>query len=324
MHTHKKHPTILYIGGDGRSGSTLLDMILSNHPDMFGAGELEMFFADLENGGACSCGKRYEECPFWKEVLRILFAELPDINPSTVTNDRILVESPLGRFRVRPHRFAQIQHRYGEVWSALYQAIAEVSGKPILIDSSKSAYGNARRIHALHNFAGSSLNVLHLIRDPRAVVYSEWGRGNNQRLEDGKRSSFADGLFVKPLVGWMIANLAVSITSSQNPSIPVHQIHYERLATDPIKTLEELDRFLEIDLDSVIEIIRDNRSMNGGHGVRGNRMRRQGPIKIRVDTEWVESMPTVARRLMWTVWPVARRYGYDVMNWPTVQSYLST
>lgn len=323
MRTQAKAPHILYIGGDGRSGSTLLDTMLSNHPDIFGAGELEMFFSDLAKDGSCSCGVLYRECPFWQEVLRLLYEQLPQLNPAAIARERELIEAPLGRFRTSRHDLEKIRLRYGAVWSVLYQAISDVSGKPIIIDSSKSAYGNAQRIHALHNLAGNAISILHLIRDPRAVIYSEWGRGNNMRLEDGEPRAFLDGLLIKPLVGWMIANLAVSVTSTKNRSIPVQQLHYERLATDPIGTLQEIGQFLAIDLDSVVGLIRNNQPMTGSHGVRGNRMRRQGPIKIKVDTEWVESMPYAARLCTRTVWPVARHYGYDVLNWPTVQSYLS-
>ena len=323
MSPQNKKPTILYIGGDGRSGSTLLDTILSNHPEMFGGGELEALFEDLAENGACSCGELYTECDYWKEILALLYARIPGLDVEVAARDREIVESPIGRLKFGNQLLAQSQKRYGELWSTLMQAICDVSEKPTLIDSSKSAYGNARRIHALHTYAGMNLNVLHLIRDPRAVVYSEWGRGNNKRLEFDVERPLLDGGMVKPLAGWVIANLAVSMTTANDKTIPVHRIHYENLVTDPIATLEGVEQFLESDFSTIIDLLRHNKSLTGGHGVRGNRMRRKGPITMKVDTEWVESMPVVARYCTKSLWPVARYYGYNVLNWPTVHSYLA-
>lgn len=323
MYTQNKKPTILYIGGDGRSGSTLLDTMLSNHPDMFGGGELEVLFEDLTKNGACSCGELYTECDYWQEILKLVHARLPGLDVAVAARDREIVESPIGRLKFSNQLLARSQSRYGEVWATLMQAISDVSEKPIIIDSSKSAYGNARRIAALHTYAGMDLSVLHLIRDPRAVVYSEWGRGNNERLEFNVARPVIDGGMIKPLVGWVIANLAVSLTSTRNKTIPVHRIHYENLATDPIAELADIGQFLQLDFSTVVDLLNHGKSMGGGHGVRGNRMRRKGPITMKVDTEWVESMPIAARVCTKSVWPVARHYGYNVLKWPTVHSYLA-
>ena len=37
-------PTVLYIAGYGRSGSTVLDMLLGTHPRIIGGGELTHLF----------------------------------------------------------------------------------------------------------------------------------------------------------------------------------------------------------------------------------------------------------------------------------------
>ena len=63
-------PTILYIAGIGRSGSTLLDAMLDSHPELFGAGELTHVFEEIAHDARCSCGNSYSRCDFWQEVLR--------------------------------------------------------------------------------------------------------------------------------------------------------------------------------------------------------------------------------------------------------------
>jgi hypothetical protein len=47
---------ILYIAGYSRSGSTILDIILSSHPQIFGTGELGYLFDDWIAGTRlCTC-----------------------------------------------------------------------------------------------------------------------------------------------------------------------------------------------------------------------------------------------------------------------------
>jgi len=63
---------VLYIAGEGHSGSTFLDIMLGNHPDVFGAGEL----SNLPRGGwidneYCTCGRQANDCPFWSYVRRV-------------------------------------------------------------------------------------------------------------------------------------------------------------------------------------------------------------------------------------------------------------
>lgn len=47
---------ILYVGGTGRTGSTVLDRMLGNVPGVFAAGELTWLWFALRSGGRCACG----------------------------------------------------------------------------------------------------------------------------------------------------------------------------------------------------------------------------------------------------------------------------
>ena len=62
---------LVYVLGGGRSGSTLLDTILGNHPTIESVGELSSV---LEHGWSdsrqCACGQSAPQCPFWSEVRR--------------------------------------------------------------------------------------------------------------------------------------------------------------------------------------------------------------------------------------------------------------
>ncbi|MGH2812195.1 MAG: hypothetical protein ACRDI1_05730, partial [Actinomycetota bacterium] len=60
---------VLYIGGAGRSGSTLLDLMLGQLPGFFAAGELKYVWdRGLLRNELCGCGSSFRECPFWTAV----------------------------------------------------------------------------------------------------------------------------------------------------------------------------------------------------------------------------------------------------------------
>ena len=58
--------------------------------------------------------------------------------------------------------------RYGRQTLAIYSAIQRVSGRSVIVDSSKSPV----RAVALSRVLGPDLRLLHLVRDPRGVAWS--------------------------------------------------------------------------------------------------------------------------------------------------------
>ena len=61
--------TVLYLMGMGRSGSTLLDILVGSHPDAVGTGELaSLVGAGWSHAERCACGLPASECPFWSVV----------------------------------------------------------------------------------------------------------------------------------------------------------------------------------------------------------------------------------------------------------------
>jgi len=64
-------PDIIYIMGTGRSGTTILEVLLTNNARIVGAGELKHIFRDgfLANR-QCSCGHATLDCAMWSAVLR--------------------------------------------------------------------------------------------------------------------------------------------------------------------------------------------------------------------------------------------------------------
>src|SRR5919112_111664 len=61
---------VLYIAGDGRSGSTLLARILGQADGAFSAGEVRYLWErGMWENRTCECGRAFADCPFWSRVV---------------------------------------------------------------------------------------------------------------------------------------------------------------------------------------------------------------------------------------------------------------
>ncbi|MDH7486879.1 MAG: sulfotransferase [Anaerolineae bacterium] len=303
---------VLYIAGYGRSGSTVLDVLLGNHPAMFGAGELTNFFEEWLRGGLCSCGNLYPECVFWQEVMNHLHSVIPGMNPSVAAQVTRRLESTLTWKRSLTGSNVSDRQFYGQLWGAMIAAIAQVSGKSIIVDSSKSTRASARRALCLTRLCGLDVKAIHLVRDPRATMWSLL-RGSNVKLERGQPAALRGGV-ARALIGWGITNLSVHLQEIIHPQLKVYRLRYEDLVSDPVQELHKLGAFLDMDLGPVEELIVNGCALHPGHGVAGNRVRRQGPVRLKPDEAWKTLLPAYARKLAWLTWPLAYRYGYDVLQ----------
>jgi len=294
---------VIYIAGYGRSGSTLLDTLLGNHPQVFGAGELMWLFHRVEQNADCSCGAALGDCPLWKEVLAQVAHKLPGVSWREAGTITLEAERIFGRN-------ADLV-RYAEIWRAVFQAIRRVSGRPFVVDSSKSNRIGFRRLRLLTRHLASSVKALHLVRDPRAVMWS-LRRGTNRGLEAGSDLPLAGGM-VRGLMSWTFSNLAVE-SLRRDPAVALHGLRYEDLTAEPATTLDQMGRFLGLDLTPIIQRIAAGESFDPGHGIAGNRMRRGGAIRLRRDGEWTAQLPFYARASSVMVWPLMRAYRYTGRN----------
>ena len=58
---------LIYIGGYGRSGSTLLEYLLTAHPEVVACGEIERHLRVFTRRRACTCGESVRHCQVWGE-----------------------------------------------------------------------------------------------------------------------------------------------------------------------------------------------------------------------------------------------------------------
>src|SRR5262245_3905538 len=166
--------TVVYLGGFGRSGSTLVERMLGAARGWTNIGELVDLSRSVgPHDELCGCGVPFSRCPLWTRVGEIAFGGW-----STEVFDRVTaLHRSAGRQRHLPALLgARLppSSALGELrsaYAAMYRAIAEVTGSRVVVDASKGpALGQA-----LAGAPDIDLRMLNVVRDPRAVAWS-WSR----------------------------------------------------------------------------------------------------------------------------------------------------
>ena len=164
---------MLYVGGFGRSGSTLLERCVGELGDACALGELvHLWERGLGNNELCGCGQPFRECPFWTEVGQVAFGGWENFDleralalKNAVDRNRnlpkLLLAWPFGTFRRR-------LREYVALYDAIYEAAAQISGARVVVDSSK----HASLAICLRRASRSRIRIVHVVRDSPAVVYS--------------------------------------------------------------------------------------------------------------------------------------------------------
>ncbi len=305
--------TIYYIGGLGRSGSTLLDRMLGELPHVFSGGELrELWQRGLIENRLCGCGVPLRECPFWGEVGRRAFGGWDRIDPREVLSlmesvDRhrflpfLLAPGLWPAFRVRTDRLTVVLER-------LYRAIHEVGSTTAIVDSSKApSYA-----FLLRRVPGVQLRAVHLVRDSRGVAYS-WAKKVRRPDTPGREVYMHRYEAARVGTRWMTRNWLME----QLPrlGVPVVRVRYESLVTEPRPEMERILSSLNggIPREQLAYITGTSVELGPGHTVMGNPMRMQlGPIPLRMDDEWRTAMHPVKRGIVSALtWPFLQRYVYQ-------------
>jgi len=296
----KTQRQIIYVAGYGRSGSTLLDTILANQPAVFGGGELTWLYQQILDNQSCSCGEPLQACPFWIDVQQKLAAQLPEFD--------LTAAAALTLSQERWSSWRTQAAAYTTLWDATWEAIAQASGRSMIVDSSKNSRLSRFRLELMLASKACEVSVIHLVRDPRAVMWST-ARGSNRKLESGdNRVSWLTPY--KGLVSWAYSNSCVDYLQARYPQMRLLRLRYEDFVQQFAASVERLSDFLQLDFGVAAEKVQNEGHFDPGHGVAGNRMRRNTQIKLRYDDEWSRRLPWYYRRSSALVRPWMNRYGY--------------
>jgi len=291
---------VVYIAGYGRSGSTLLERVLSSHPGVFGLGELvnlpRMVNCTL---GYCSCGEPVQGCPFWQGVL----TEVPISDFGRLLRLQRRLESfPMGFLSTIMGRVLrrEYQKRVRELFSAIVHAAPP--GTQYLVDSSKTTWKNALRPITLARIAGLDVVVLHLVRDGRGCIWSNL-KGSNRRLEAGvnARIRFAT---LRTAISWFLANFAALLCKWVLQKKRYLLIQYEDFVEETTETLSRIGEFLGVDFTPQSDALVRGESIPIAHQIAGNRMRSRRKIVLKMDAEWKVKLKKWQQALYFLIdWP---------------------
>lgn len=295
---------ILYIVGEGRSGSTLLNLTLDNHPNVVAMGELcNVYRYILGQNNWCACGSRVSECGFWRQVSD----RLTDQPGDELLNLQAKYESSRAALLwpiIRRINDAASQ-RYQVGTRRVFEAVQEVSGARLLVDASKLP----GRAMALANMPNVELYVVHLVRDARALVYARsksWRRDLSRGVEADVPARSTPNVCLH----WNKANMLANWVRRNLPKSRSLRVRYEDLVTSPQHVLQQIGKLVDIDLSQVADALLAGQAISKGHTASGNRMR-MGTVRLSPDFRWVEEMSVKSRKLAWTLTaPLLWQYGY--------------
>ena len=298
---------ILYIAGSSRCGSTLLANVLGELPGFLSAGELRFLWDRAREGRLCGCGEAISGCELWSQVLH---------ETDATTRGRLDEIRRWQRDTVRLHRTPTLvtTHtgeslaRYVDVLARTIDAIGRSTGCDVLVDSSK----HPAQAAALLRVPGIDLYLLHLIRDPRAVAYSQRRWKPNP---DGVRSGGMGGASVWWSVAhWSASNLASRLVRWRIGSPRSMLLRYEDLVADPTDRVRAILEWIGEARPLFPAPFVDRRSISLGrnHTVSGNPDRfTRGLVEIKPDDRWMREMSAADRRITTALTtPLRPLFGY--------------
>lgn len=308
-------PRILYLGGLGRSGSTLIERLLGELPGVCAVGEVvHMWRRGVVEGERCGCGEPFGECPFWRLVGKAAFGGWDRVDTGRVaalqgTVDRTRFVPQLAAPAMRT-AFRQALDEYMSYYQRIYTAIAETSGCSFIVDSSK----HASLAFCLGRCPDLDLRIVHVVRDSRAVAYS-WTK-KVDRPDAAAASYMTRYSPMTSAAQWNVQNGAMHLLA--RTGTPILRVRYEDAARAPEATLRSIVAFAGLPVSATalrfLGGADDDRwaELSAAHTASGNPMRfTSGRIPIRPDEEWRAAMPAAQRRTVTALTlPLLSHYGY--------------
>ena len=298
--------SLVYIRSASHSGSTLLALQLAKHPEVATVGELSGTAHRAQPGYQCSCGEALVQCGFWQDVAAAMARRGFSYSATTADTDIRVSPNPWLRRLLKPlHRGpllealrdaglalapggrAHLRH-HEALKTALVESVAECTGRPVLVDSSKSG-----------------VQLKYHLRNPRLDVKLIWlvrdGRGVALSIKRNQDLTLRRGAY-----DWLRCNEEVKIITRRLDPARRMQVRYEAFCADPEGTLEALWRFIGVD-PRLAHDAPAPRYHVLGHGSRLN-----GPAQqIQLNEKWRRDLSAADLQLFDAVaGSVNRRLGY--------------
>ena len=277
---------IAHIIGSGRSGSTILDMMLGAHPRAFSTGSVDVIDQFVETDNYCTCRRSLADCPVWGAALGADARGGPSVPPSLNVQGQVRKALAIVPAIVRGRPSSMPVDEIELNWR-LMDEVERVTGAEVLVDSSKTLMRFAR-MAALR--PGRDLRMIHLVRDPRGFVLSRsksravpTSRGEPGRTRQ-QHAAFA-------FVDWVVQNVFVAVYGRLQRRGRYMVVAYEDLVAEPAATLERICAFLGLDFEPELQLP----PLEGEFHLIGGNAARLVFTELRPDVRWRTELPRSQR-----------------------------
>jgi hypothetical protein len=298
---------VVYIASNGRSGSTLLEILLGRHHKGFAIGEFHLLPFDFNNNNQpCGCGESVSNCDFWKKVVS---DDIDIINHPLFTLFRekygkgkilrfnyiksIFLKCEYFKICAKAKNDMYVNLNY-QLFKSVLKHASTLKNKPsFIIDSSKDLY----RLLLLSCSDKIDLRVVHLTKSPEAYVFGAI------KKTTGLRKSV---LTIRMSIRWIVENYLINKVGKISKVSYCH-LKYDNLVSDPHRSLRKISEFIGENYD---ENMLSNCESKAQHGIAGNLIRlKNGSIKH--DKSWIVLMPLVKKIIVRVIcYPLKRYFKY--------------
>ena len=310
---------VVYLGGLGRSGSTLLERLLGEIPGIAACGEIvHLWQRGIAENERCGCRLDFAACDFWTQVGKEAFGGWDRIDTTRIGHLRDAIDRTrlIPRLAARTSLSRRLRSDLAEYvgyYVRLYRAITAVSGCDALVDSSK----HASLAFCLSRREEIDLRVIHMVRDSRAVAYSWTTKVARPEADTAGPGGYMTTYPPARAAGhWNAQNGALQLLARRGT--PVLRVRYEDLVDAPEQTLRRVATFAGVPAGNLsLPFLRADgdasyAELAEAHTASGNPMRfTTGTVAIRGDDRWRAAMPDKDRRTVTALTlPLLSRYGY--------------
>lgn len=297
----KEKIKLVLLIGSGRSGSTLIDQIVNMNSNIVGIGEISNWNTKVFKE-YCACGEIVKTCSFWSEVISKVGWRESDFKK--YKKYQYEFDAPKRRyvFKINDHAnslgFDDFLSKNNEIFSA----ISEVSGNSIIFDSSKSP----QRAFNLSKSDLLDVKIIHLMRDPRGVVWS-YKKSFKKNERAGLQKDMKATSLLKAIYSWLATN-SRAFSTVKSANVPTLSVMYEEFCINPDY---EIQRILEFVLDEKPrqKINLSNSLTTESHTIAGNRLRMKRDIVIKPDFAWKSNLNVFQKAFIYLLtFPMLKKF----------------
>lgn len=244
---------VIAISGSGRSGSTLLSLLLSQDKRVFNLGQLRHLWRAFDTDAACSCGDTLQSCAVYGQVVTAsqAVAGRPELTAMQKLAKAFLKDAASESDWSDTAAKTDIRGRHREFLGAMQDVlvrIADATGATTFIDTSKAP----EVAFAFELLPDVDLYVLNLVRDPRAVACS-WHK---------RKKSFS--ATVKNARDWLVRQRRLE---TWQPALEgrFHPLRYEDLASTPTDAINAVAKWANLPIPAQFFVKPDRAELDWSH-----------------------------------------------------------